>query len=90
VCELMNPSMSSIAMDFHRAGYNAARALDRLMRREAGVPERIVTDVMHVIVRGSTNLGAVPNLHIRRALGFIRDNARRAVTVRDVVSIAGL
>ena len=37
VCGLADPAMSSVALNFERAGYQAAEALDRLMRKSKKV-----------------------------------------------------
>jgi LacI family transcriptional regulator len=42
VCGLFDPPLSSIAINFERAGYEAAGVLDRLMRGSRRVPSRIV------------------------------------------------
>jgi len=90
LCELMDPPMSSIAMNFQRAGYEAAHALDRLMRKEPAVPLRIITEAMHIVARRSTDFVAADNPNLRKALTFIRDNSRRTIGVPDVAAASGV
>ncbi|HWD18176.1 MAG TPA: DNA-binding transcriptional regulator [Verrucomicrobiae bacterium] len=90
VCELIDPPMSSIAMNFQRAGYEAALALDRLMKGHRDVPLRIITEAMDVVARRSTDFVAAEHANLRKALEFIRDNARRTLWVPDVVAASGL
>jgi LacI family transcriptional regulator len=90
VCGLMDPPMSSIAINFERAGYEAASALDNLMRGDPGVPPRITAAPTHVVARRSTDFVAAEDPHLRKALVFIRDHARAALSVDEVALASGL
>ena len=90
VCGLSNPPLSSVAINFERAGYEAAGVLDRLMRGAMRVPPRIVVHASHVLPRQSTDIVAVENDSLAKALRFIRDHARSGVTVEAVAHAAGL
>jgi LacI family transcriptional regulator len=90
VCGLTDPPLSSIVINFERAGYEAAAALDGLMRGAAAVPDRITAMASHVVARRSTDFVAAEDPHLAKALRFIRDRARGGVSVDDVASSAGL
>ncbi len=90
VCNLMDPPMSSVAVNFERAGYEAASALDRLMRGDTKVPPRVTAAATHVASRRSTDFVASENPHLRKALIFIRDQARLPMVVGDVARASGL
>jgi LacI family transcriptional regulator len=91
VCGLTDPPMSSIAIHFERAGYDAANALNGLMRRSRSVPPRIIAAVAHVAARRSTDFVATEDLHLAKALQFIRDQSRRrCISVNEVAGCAGL
>ena len=90
ICGLMDPPMSSIAMNFQRAGYEAGRALDGLMRGETSLPMRIVTEATEVVARRSTDFVAAEDPPLRKALRFIRDSARRTASVSEVAAASGL
>jgi len=90
VCGLTDPPMSSIAINFERAGYEAASALDGLMRRSHVVPPRITALASHVAARRSTDFVAAEDPHLAKALRLIRDRARSGVTVNDVAQTSGL
>lgn len=91
VCGLTDPPMSSIAINFERAGYDAAHALNGLMRQSHTVPPRITAAAAHVVARRSTDFVAAEDLHLAKALRFIRDQARRGgVSVDAVAGFAGL
>ena len=90
VCGLTDPPMSSIVINFERAGYEAAAALDGLMRGVAAVPDRITAMASHVVARRSTDFVAAEDPHLAKALRFIRDRARGGVSVDEVALSAGL
>jgi len=90
VCGLTDPPMSSIAINFERAGYEAAAALDGLMRGAPVVPDRITAAASHVVTRRSTDFVVADEPHLARALRFIRDHARSGISVDEVALSAGL
>jgi LacI family transcriptional regulator len=90
VCGLADPPMSSVAIQFERAGYEAARALDALMHGDPRGRRSILVRASHVEPRRSTDIVAVENPHLRRALTFIRDRANTAVKVPQVAASAGI
>ena len=90
VCGLADPPMSSVCIDFERAGYEAAKALDQLMRGRKGAPTRIMATASHVAARRSTVFVATEDPHLRKALQFIRDHSRVALGVDEVALASGL
>jgi LacI family transcriptional regulator len=90
VCGLTNPPMSSIAINFERAGYEAAAALDHLMQGRLVVPDRIKAAASQVVTRRSTDFVAADEPHLAKALRFIRDRARGGIGVDEVALSAGL
>ncbi|HTA29239.1 MAG TPA: XylR family transcriptional regulator [Candidatus Cybelea sp.] len=75
VCGLSDPPLSSVAVNFERAGYEAAGALDCLMRGKKPVPARILVRATHMVVRRSTDFVAVEDDSVGKALRYIRANA---------------
>jgi LacI family transcriptional regulator len=90
ICGLSNPPMSSVAVNFERAGYEAASVLSSLMRGHPRPPERILVRTTHVVSRQSTDVMAVGNAALARALRFIRDHGRENISVNDAARAAGL
>jgi LacI family transcriptional regulator len=89
VCGLSDPPMSSVAIHFERAGYDAALVLFRLLRGKKH-SMKIMVQASHVIARRSTDITAASNPHVTKALQFIRDHARENVMVMEVSRAAGL
>ena len=91
LCNISNPSLSSIMPDHRRKGYLAAQALDQLLRSPRSQPASdVVCSNFQLVVRESTS--AVPNSTyvVDRALAFISANALRKLTVDDVVAHLGI
>lgn len=90
VCELSDPPMSSVAINFERAGYDSAELLAKLMAGRRSVSKAIVVRPTHVIARQSTNILAIEDAHVAKSLRFIRLHGREAIQVGDVVAASGL
>jgi len=85
LCDLSNPSLSSVAFNVRQAGYRAAELLDGLMSRRLKRPQRIDVEPLWVVPRQSTDAIAVDDAEVAMALRYVRENARRPIGVRDVV-----
>lgn len=90
VCGLADPAMSSVALNFERAGFEAAEALDRRMKGSRGVPAKIIIQATHIVPRRSTDVVAVADAPVAKALRFIRDYTRGPVAVAEVAKAVGL
>jgi LacI family transcriptional regulator len=91
VCGLSDPPLSSVALNFDRAGYEAASGLDSLMKRQGPVPSRILVHPTHLVVRRSTDVVAVDDKCLAKALRYIRDaNRQEDLTVAAVAQSAGV
>ncbi|WP_404308498.1 AraC family transcriptional regulator [Neorhodopirellula lusitana] len=86
ICELSEPTLSSIIPDTKRTGYDAAALLDKMMSGETvNADQPLITQPLGVRVRGSTDTLAIDDDEIVRALGYIRRNATANIRVDDVL-----
>lgn len=86
ICELSGPPLSSVSFATEQAGYEAAELLDRLMRGGKSPPwQSILVRASRVVARQSTDLLAVRDEEVVKALRFIRRNSHRLIQVSDVV-----
>jgi LacI family transcriptional regulator len=91
VCDLCEPMLSSIALDSESAGFRAAQELDRLMKAGDTISdEEIIIQPTYIVQRHSTDILAVEDSNVSRAMMFIRDNSRRNITVEDVAQAAAV
>jgi LacI family transcriptional regulator len=85
ICESCVPELSSIALDFERAGYEAACLLDRLMSGEETMKgQRIVIQPSHIVTRRSTDVWVIDDPVVTNALHYIRENIRKPLQATDV------
>jgi LacI family transcriptional regulator len=84
LCEASQPSLTSVALDTRRIGFEAASLLDRLMKGE-NLVEHIVVPPLEVVTRGSTDTLAIEDPQVAAALAFIRRNACNGIEAGDVV-----
>ena len=90
ICDNAAVPLSSVDIDLVSQGYEAARLLDRLMSGEAPPSAPILIPPKGVVTRMSTNILAVPNPKVARALHFIWEHYAKPIQVRDVVAESGL
>lgn len=89
-CELSEPPLSSIQLNTLRIGQVAASLLDGMMERRLQPPPKTFIDAVGLVVRQSTDIVAVDDAVVAKAVRFIRQNAGEAITVDDVVRAAAV
>ncbi len=86
ICELSEPSLSSIIPDTKQTGYEAASLLDRMMDGEVITDEQpLMTQPLGIQLRESTDTVAIEDDQIAKALQFIRHRASANIRVTDVL-----
>ena len=85
MCELTKPPLTSIEQGSRRIGYEAALLLERLIAGKK-VPSRpVLLAPEGVVVRQSTDILAIEEDTVARAVAFIREHACDPVQVSDVL-----
>ena len=91
LCECVRVPLSSVCHDLEGVAYQAAALLDRLMAGEAPPSEVLRVSPKGIVTRRSTDIVAVDNLQVARALRYIRDHyAKPSLGVDEVVAATGL
>jgi len=91
ICNLSTPSLSSIPLNTEKAGFEAAEILSRMMAGEIGPDKKvIISEPMSIVNRQSTDILAVEDQEVAKAVRFIRQNADIPVQVADVVERTNL
>ncbi len=85
VCELSDPPLSSVAFNPERVGYEAAALLDRLMARRARPREPLLVPPLAVSTRQSTDILAIDDPEVAKAVHYIRRHAFEGITVEEVL-----
>jgi len=92
ICDLSHPQLSSITLSIERAGYEAARILDRLMKGQKIVKSEEVVSILplHIATRQSTDIIATEDQLVAEAVNFIHNHSREMIQVTDVAEAVAL
>lgn len=85
-CELCDPPLSSVVPDAERVGFEAAALLDRLMAGSTPKQRDFRLPPVEVITRRSSDILAVEDPAIARAVHFLREQACAGISVGDLVT----
>lgn len=88
-CELMRPRLTSIVQPAPRIGFEAATLLESLMAGEPKPTRPLLLQPTRVICRESTDVLAIQDPVLARAIGFIHQHAAENISVADVLAQTG-
>ncbi len=84
LCETAWPPLSSVQLRGSQVGFMAAQLLDTWMREGKPPPAQTLLPPGEVVVRQSSDIVAVDDVRIARALQFIRQRATQGIGVNEV------
>lgn len=84
-CELCHPSLSSVVINAVRIGHRAAELLNGAMKGTPLTAREELVEPLSVAARRSTDMLAIQDSKVARALHYIREHACRGLTVDEVV-----
>jgi LacI family transcriptional regulator len=90
VCELSTPPLSSVHRNSVQAGFSAAEQLDRMMAGKKPEITKILIEPDCVVTRRSTDILAVEDPEVAKAMRFIRENANKRIKVNAVLDETNL
>jgi len=85
LCELSEPPLSSVIPNTHRTGYEAAKLLDEMMAGRTVKGETHLIPPIGIATRQSTDVLAIDDRNVARAVHFIRQHACDGIKVKDVL-----
>lgn len=85
LCELSHPPLTSVIPNTARTGYEAARLLDRLMSGNPAGSEAQLIPPLGIATRQSTDVLAIEDRQLAKAVKFIREQACAGIKVGDVL-----
>ena len=88
ICETATPALSSIPTQDHSLGYACGRALDRLFLGHPG-NKLIRTAHTHVVCRASTDITAIDDPFVARALSWARGHLSEGASVDTIAKGIG-
>ena len=90
VCSLLTPRLSSIDLNSRLLGYTAAQLLDDKMRSPGKTYPPIIYNPSHVIVRQSTDIIAINDPDIAKAIRYIRDHFMDPININSIAESVAL
>ena len=90
ICDLCDPPLSSVALNVEKAGYEAAKLLDKMMSEGKQINKNIEVNPTYVRIRHSTDIIATQDIELTKAITFIRQNFRKSIQVKNVVEATTL
>lgn len=85
LCNLATPPLSSVIPNTHRTGYEAAAMLDRLMSGKKLPTTTQFIEPLGIATRQSSDVVAIEDANVSRALRFIREHACEGICVKDIL-----
>jgi LacI family transcriptional regulator len=85
ICQVSFPPLSSVIINDDQRGYQAAAVLDRMIRGEPTPTGPVYIEPAGVVGRASTDILAIDDDAIVRAIRFVRERACDGIGVDDVV-----
>jgi LacI family transcriptional regulator, galactose operon repressor len=90
VCNLVHPPLSSIELNFEKTGYEAAKLLYKMILNQDKRNDSLMLRPTRIVTRQSTDMIAVEDQEVAKALGYIRLNAKKEIQVKDVVETSSI
>ncbi len=90
ICNTYDSSLSSVEANAERVGYEAAALLDRLIHGEEVRNMHIVVPPKGVVTRASSDVLAVDDGAVAKALVFIQENIDQLIGTNEVVEASGI
>ncbi len=88
LCELAQPSLSSIRVDCESIGYNAAELLNSLIhptgKNFQNIENKVVSP-LDIVERESSRMIIAKDPFVEKALNFIKNRAHKGITVNDII-----
>jgi LacI family transcriptional regulator len=85
LCALCDPPLSSVVPNAEGIGFEAAALLDHLMAGGAAPDKNLLLEPLGVVTRQSSNVFAVEDPLLARAVRYIREQACQGIKVADVL-----
>jgi LacI family transcriptional regulator len=85
LCEVSTPPLSSISVACERLGHEAAAMLHRMMAGDDPPKEPVLIAPHGVVSRQSTDVLAIDDPSVVRALRYIRTHAHHGIVVEDIL-----
>ncbi|MGB8226784.1 MAG: substrate-binding domain-containing protein [Sedimentisphaerales bacterium] len=87
LCNICDPPLSSVALNFKKAGYESAKLLDKIISgQQTMAGQCIEIQPTHIENRGSTDIFAIDDPEIIQVLKYIKQNSNKPLQVDEIAS----
>ena len=91
ICDLYDPPMSSIDQEPENVGFKVAQVVKAIIKEGKKVDDRIIGNNFRIVTRRSTDIFAIEDDQLVKALKYIKENAtKKPVSVEEVVAATTL
>lgn len=90
ICDFAPIPLSSVDCDLHSLGYNAGKILDKIINGKEPPASPFLSSPKEVVLRRSTDIPAVENPAIAKAIRFIWDHFEEPINVETVIEQTGM
>lgn len=90
ICNMSNPPTSSICLDTENAGYQVAQMMENMITGKSFQFQDIMVETTNIVTRQSTDIFAVNDTEVLKALQYIRDHISQKCQVSDVIRAVAL
>lgn len=91
ICETQIPKISSVALSYYKAGFEAAQLLDKMMDGTVAASEQtVLIEPTNIITRQSTDFSLIKDYEVGKAMNYIHHNSVKLLQVSDVAEQTGL
>lgn len=90
ICEISDPTISSIQLDVENGGYQTCRLLHKQILNSTKQRFNVVIAPLEITERNSTQANRITDHHIRNIVKFIDENYMNDITMDDIFKLVPL
>jgi LacI family transcriptional regulator len=90
ICDFAPIPLSSVDSDLHTLGYTSAKLLDNIIQGKKAPQKPVLTPPKGVVLRRSTDIPAIQNPIIAKAIRYIWDHFDEPINVDTIIEQTGL
>lgn len=92
ICNLSDPTISSIALDVERGGYEAGKVIHQLIEKKNNIhaPIDIIIHPIRIELRQSTEKYSIKNIYIKEIVKYIENNFTKDICIDKFTEIVPL
>lgn len=87
LCNISDPSLSSIELDIENGGYEVGKLLHQFIEKKITSPIDVIIKPVRIVPRGSTERFAVSDKYIEQILTYINENYYNPLSVDELARI---